>query len=318
MADEATEVKAEVIEREGGELAVAFTPASISADFEAMKSRLERMIEPYKDVTPEVVRAMDVKEAKACRADLKKMSKRLNDERKAIKSAYDEPLRAFEAKVKELDAMILKPCDVIDRCIKEREQMERNEREDALRQAFDDFAPALAAVVSFDRILEPQWLNKSFGARKAEDAMCAKVEGIAKDFEAFKATKDSFAFPEEAESVFWRELSLRAVHEHEARRKEQQARIDAMNAAVSGYAQEREETPGREAPQESVEKAGEAVGATFERVSTWILAVDMTDAQYASLIAWFRANDVHGYPMRTRFAGAAEAKATVMGVCNGK
>ena len=212
------EVTPEVIQEEA--LAVQFQPATITADFAGMRAKLEKMIEPYRGITPETAASMDIKEAKACRADLRAISKRLNDDRKAIKKAYEAPLKEFEAAIKELDALIAEPCRVIDEAIKAREEAEREGRRNALEQVYRDFMPELVELVPFDAILDPKWLNKSFGEKKAENELCEKVAGIAADWESFKKIKPQLHFPDEAEREFWRTLSLREANEADARLRE--------------------------------------------------------------------------------------------------
>ena len=57
---------------------VEFSPAVISCDFDEMGRRLDEMLEPYEGMTPETAAGMDEKAAKACRADLNRMSRELN------------------------------------------------------------------------------------------------------------------------------------------------------------------------------------------------------------------------------------------------
>ncbi len=145
-----------------------YVPATVTADWDAITANVRRMVAPYEGVTADEAALMDLKEAKACCADLRRISRELNDGRKAVKRKYNEPLAAFEAKVKEIDALIQQPLAVVDEAVKIAERRERDERRARLEQAYEDFAPALAPVVPFERVLEPQWLNKSFGQRKAE------------------------------------------------------------------------------------------------------------------------------------------------------
>ncbi len=51
--------------------------------------------------------------------------------------------------------------------------------------------------------------------------------------------------------------------------------------------------------------------------ATWVLCVDLTPSQYQGMIGWFKANGVHGQPMRTSFHGWEHAAQMVKAVCNG-
>lgn len=205
---------------------VKFETGIISFDEQGVIAKVQNLIEPYEGITPEQAASMDSKEQKACRADLNRISKELNDARKTIKKAYTQPLSAFEAKVKEIDAMIKGPCEIIDRAIKIREDKERQDRISALYSAYMDYAPILAEAVPFERIMEPQWANASYGAKKAEKDMIEKVSRIADDLKTLETMQ--LAFPDEAKAVFLRTLSLRDARDHDAMRKAEAERIKAM------------------------------------------------------------------------------------------
>lgn len=289
----------------GGELAVALELPEIRADFDAVREKVARMVEPYAGVTDETAAQMDLKEAKACRADLKRISKELNDARKAVKKAWNGPLEKFEERVAEIDAMIKAPCEVIDRAVKAAEEAERAGREERLRGVYEEFAPALALtqpgaegpVLPFERIVERQWLTKSFGEKKAENALCEKVAGITADYASLKPALAGMRFPEECEREFWRTLSLRAVHELDAALCDEQGRIDAMRAEVGSYGQP-------------------AKPPEFEEVAVYVLVLEMTPSQRDRVIAAVKAEGVHGIPLSTRCAGLREAADAIKGVLN--
>ena len=303
--EEVIEVTPEVIEEEA--LAVQFQPAIITADFAGMRKKLEAMIEPYKGITPEIVATMDLKEAKACRADLRAISKRLNDDRKAIKKVYEAPLKEFEAAVKELDALIAEPCKVIDDAIKQREEAERQERYMALAQVFADFVPeSVAENIGFDRVLEPQWLNKSFGAKKAENALTDKVAAVLAEWESFKRTKSKLNYPEECEREFWRTLSFSAASDKDEQLAQEQARIDAMNAEIAEVqAYQRQEVP--QIVQEAEQQVANVPAPEFEQVEVYFFALELTPRQRHELIGYLKAQGVHGKPIRTPFGSYEDA-----------
>ena len=172
------------IERAG--FSPAFTPAVIECDFDGMRARLAEMIEPYSGLDERALATLDVKEAKRCRADLNRIIKSVEDGRKAVKRAYNDPLKAFEEEVREVLAPAIEARDAIDAHVKGIEDAERAKLREGLANSYYDYAPALVEAVPFERIVEPQWLNKSFGAVKACEAMYAKVDAIAGDWDALK------------------------------------------------------------------------------------------------------------------------------------
>ncbi|NHM14461.1 DUF1351 domain-containing protein [Xiamenia xianingshaonis] len=278
----------------------SFQPAVITADWAGMRKRLQELIAPYEGLTAEAVAGMGMKDAKACRTDLKKMSNELNDARRAIKREYNRPLADFEAHVKELDALILEPWKLLDAGIKLEEENARYARRAQLDEAYRDFAPALYDVVPLERLLEREWTNKSFGETKAEDALLAKVASVAQDWEAFQ--KMAFSFPKEAEAEFFRTLSLRAAIEYDARRADEQARIDRMKAEVVAN-KELNATPCITVDA----SAHDASRLDFEPVAVFLIACEATVSQREGFVDYMKRCGMHGHVLSTFFADADEA-----------
>ncbi len=231
-------VEAEVIDDKAIELAYSYEPAVITADFPAMQKRLNELLADFEGMDAENVKTLDTKVAKACRADLNAMSKDLNEARKAIKREYNKPLAEFEAKVKELDAQIMKPRDILDKAIKGREEYEKQLRFEALEQAYVDFAPALADVVPFEKLLDPRWLNASYGEKKAENSLFEKAAGLAADWHTLRTA--TLHFPEETERFWFANLSLSEALNYDVRQWEEQQKIDRMKEEVIPYQPEPE------------------------------------------------------------------------------
>lgn len=237
----AIEVVAEVIEPEHIDL----VPAVIDSQAYLAKrqSWLESMMEPYRDMDDEAIAKMDVKEAKACHADLNRIIKEVDDERKLIKAEYERPLKEFEAEV----ANLLTPAKGAKLKLKEyidaHTEKEREFIRQGLERTYEDFAPILVPVVPFERILEinPKWLNKSYGAAKAATELEDAVEKIAKDWEVLKRARSLMRFYDEAEAVFFRTLDINEAMRHNDEREEEQRRIDEMKAEQAALAVERTE-----------------------------------------------------------------------------
>lgn len=255
------------INEEAG-LAITCVQPEISFDDKVLEAQVRELVAPYEGIDAKALAQGDLKEAKALRADLRKMSKALNDRRKAVKAALTAPVRAFEERCKEIDAIILAPCAVIDEAVKEQEAAEKQERREKLAQAYADFAPALVRAVPFERILDDKWLNKSFGEKKAENALFEKVDELSSDWSALKGQQ--LNFPQETEAEFYRTLSLKAALEFD---KAHKAELDAIS--------------------EMKEEVAEWTG-TQEEARTWHITVKATDTQLKELLAYFKANNIKG------------------------
>lgn len=297
------------------EFSPQFTPAVIEVNFEAMREKLDRMIEPYRGMDEAAIAKMDAKEAKACRADLNKIIANVEEGRKGVKRAYNEPLQQFEAGVRALLEPAVEARDMIDGYVKDKERIEKELLRQGLERTYEDFAPALVEVVPFERVLaiNPKWLNKSYGAAKAAEEMQDAVAGIAKDWEAFKAL--SIPFKDEAEAVFFRELSLQKAIEHVQRRKEEQARIDALRAEVEANRAVAVPEPAiwpetePEPPQtpDIVAQAERCVASVCEPKNVYVLALEMTESEKVELIGHVKGRGIHGSVARCGFESAEAA-----------
>lgn len=217
---------AEIIEGDT-DIQVTYNPASISADFDALENSIKMMVAPFSGVT---VSPETLKDEKKVRAYLRSISKDLNDRRKTIKNTYMEPYNRFEARVKQIDRIITDEVENIDTQIKAIEAEERRSRRDALQTIYEEAAPALVPVIGFDRIVEEGWLLKSMSPKKAEDALLDKVDRIASEWMTFQ--KLDLDHKDQAEIVFFRELSLKAAIDEHDRIVAEKERIDQMRSIV--------------------------------------------------------------------------------------
>lgn len=281
---------------------VEFSPAVISCDFDEMGRRLDEMLEPYEGMTPETAAGMDEKAAKACRAELNRMSRELNDARKAVKREYEAPLREFEAHVKELDARIRSYADILGDALKARDAAERARKRAAIEERYAEFAGSLAQALPFDRVLDPKWLNRSTSFKRAVDEMEDRVSAIAADYESLKSQAGSLAFFAEDEAVFLRTLSLREALEHDAARREETERIEAMKAEQAACAGEPEPEPEVDMDEVHEEYVYEpdpgdapyappcADGPELD----WVIEARMTHGQADMLVSWLKSMGIHG------------------------
>lgn len=281
---------------------VEFSPAVISCDFDEMGRRLDEMLEPYEGMTPETAAGMDEKAAKACRAELNRMSRELNDARKAIKRDYEAPLREFEAHVKELDARIRRYADILGDALKARDAAERARKRAAIEERYVEFAGALAQALPFDRVLDPKWLNRSTSFKRAVDEMEDRVSAIAADYESLKSQAGSLAFFAEDEAVFLRTLSLREALEHDAQRREETGRIEAMKAELAPRAAEPEPEPEVDMDEVHEEYVYEpdlgdapyAPPCEDGPELDWVIEARMTQGQADRLVSWLKSMGIHG------------------------
>lgn len=210
-------------------------PAVITFDFPTAQQVLDTMLEPWKGMTTADANALDIKTAKASRAELNRMKRQLEDGRKAVKRDMSAPYDAFAEQVKSLVDTIDQYVAILDESIKEREDADREDRRAELSQDYRDFAPMIASIIPFEKVLEPEWLNKTFGIRKAQREMYDKVERITQEYDTLREMEDALEFYMEDKAVFFDTLSLKEALDNERSRKEAAKRIRELESYQEAY-----------------------------------------------------------------------------------
>lgn len=147
---------------------------AIEFNFEELKAELSTKLENYNNLT---YTEETIKTAKEDRAGLNKFKEAIETRRKEIKNLYLKPYNEFEAKVKELTALIDKPILAIDTQIKNFD----NQRIEAKRIDITDFYNSviedMAEILPLEKIFNPKWLNATFKMSNIEKEI---VETIGK------------------------------------------------------------------------------------------------------------------------------------------
>lgn len=107
------------------------------------------------------------KEAKQDRAELNKVVKKIDDERKKVKREYNVPLKEFEDKMKSYSNRIDKVIFPIDEGIKELEARQRNERLAEVEGYILEVAKNYE-IEANEIEIDPKWLNKSISKIQRE------------------------------------------------------------------------------------------------------------------------------------------------------
>lgn len=153
------------------------------SNFDELKERLTAYLEEYRGASfTEESKGF----AKAAVADLRKLKKKVNDRKIEVKKRYMEPYDAFEAKTRELLALIEEPIELIDLQVKEFEQRRINERRDQIRQLYEELAGDLSAYTSLNRIYSSKWENASTSVKKIAEEMEQAFLGIRMDIESLR------------------------------------------------------------------------------------------------------------------------------------
>lgn len=230
---EPQQVEAEVIETEATTLEVTYTEATIASNMDALEAHVKKVVTDYEGATYDLTSAQAIKEAKHDRSYLNGIKKEIDERRKAVKREYNKPLDAFERRCKQITAIIDESTDAIKAQLDEAEQTRKDALYSRLQQHYEEFAGLLAPVVPYERLHEPQWLNKTFGEIKAQQALEAKVSDVARDWETLKAQQEAMPHYADAEREFFRTLDLGAALNAARLADEEDQRIAELKAAMA-------------------------------------------------------------------------------------
>lgn len=299
MSERVQEVEAAVVGEPAG-LSVSFTPASIEANFDALAARVDELAAPYLTARYDLSGADGVRQAKRDRAYLNGVRREIDERRKAVKREYEAPLKAFEARVREVTAKVDAASDAVKAQLDAAEEDRRARLDEALRGHYEGYAGTLASLAPWERVRDPRWLNASFGERKAQLEVEGAVDRLASDWEALRAREGEPHY-DEAERAFVRTLSLGEAMRAQADAVEQERRIaaakaeqDAARAAMGASLAPDEPEPAEEPP-----TPAEAPAARAPEGAAYVMVIDSaTPAQLKAIADSCRMLGVSGRLVR--------------------
>ncbi|MSE19767.1 DUF1351 domain-containing protein [Lactobacillus parabuchneri] len=155
---------------------IDYRPTVISINnFDQLKTAVEAYAAKYQNLA---VSTSTEKEAKASRAELRKLKTALDDKRKEIKKKYAEPYEVFAKQIKDLEATLDASINPIDSGLKELEEHQRQTRLEHVTALIAEMAPNYH-VESNEVEIDPTWLNKSTSKKKVTEGI-ADVMGYIK------------------------------------------------------------------------------------------------------------------------------------------
>lgn len=120
----------------------------------------------------------NIAEAKRDKADLNAAAKRLNDRRLELERQFMEPFNEFKDVIRQATDEIGRASKSIDEVVKAVEQREKDEKRAVIESFWktQDFS-----LVTFDRIFDSSWLNKTAKMKDVEAAILARIQKIVDD-----------------------------------------------------------------------------------------------------------------------------------------
>ena len=230
------------------ELSIITTPdggLSIK-DFETIKEELAATLAHYKTL---VFTADQIKAAKEYRAQLNKTSDALKENYRAKKKELLTQLDILDKQTNELVGIVWECSDAIDRQIK---AFEEEEKAAKLAKCKEIFAEEFAGLdfLTFEKISNDRWTNKTFALSKVAEEMKAKREEIEHDLDTLERL-DAFSF--EAIEEYKRTLNINAAITEGQRLADIQRRKEEAKKAAEEEAKRRAEIEAQKAAEREAE-----------------------------------------------------------------
>jgi hypothetical protein len=195
-----------------------------------VQQNLTEMLAAY---TGRVYTQDTIKDAKADRAAVNKLDKQLSDAARSAKAFYMKPLEEFLQSTKQMQTRCKAVSGAIDQQVKAVEEAERQDKQDALRAVYADCIGELRELIPFDRLLVPQWLNKTYDLAKAGRELRKSVETRREELRLIRETCGEDA--EACTTEYLRELNLNAAlveHSRCQNARDAQRRAEAERMAA--------------------------------------------------------------------------------------
>ena len=246
---------------------------SIGWNKEQIKEAVLSITEQYRGLA---YTEAQLQEAKADRAKLNAMKNDISARRIQVKNSLLEPYNKFEAEVKEVVALIDEPIAMIDEQIVAYEERTKEEKRQTLEKFFVENRGSLPEQITFERIFNPQWLNKTSSLSSCKKEIKKLIEDISADLSAIRSSLDErySVYAEEfylkremnlshalAEANHIQEMDRKAEEERKAKEQAQKEREEAQKRAKEeAEAKKQRETEAqdtrehRNSPQKGVSK----------------------------------------------------------------
>lgn len=147
------------------EFNVDFTPSKITIrNEEQLKELIDKTVNHYSSM---VFTDESIPEAKKSKAELNKISKILDDQRKAVKKEYSAPLTEFEKKIKGYVDEIAIAGTKINDFVSDYEEKEKQKRLNTLNELIAEIAPNYE-IEPEELEINSSWINKTSFTAKGE------------------------------------------------------------------------------------------------------------------------------------------------------
>lgn len=166
--------------------AIEELPRELSFNFEELKTELSAQLERYRGL---IITDESISIGKEDRARLNKLKTAIDTRRKEIKKQWNEPYTAFEAKIKEITALIDAPIKEIDKQLDAYEEQRKAEKRGQIESIYNNVVPEdIQGVLTLERLFDQRWLNKGVSPAEIQDTITITANRVQSDLESLKIT----------------------------------------------------------------------------------------------------------------------------------
>lgn len=180
----------------------------IKFNYEDLKANLTESLKKYKDL---VYTEENIKEAKADRALLNKVSTAINDEKKRIKNILLQPYVDFEEKCKELMGMVNEVSEGIDTQVKAFEKRQSDEKLKEIMNYWIENVGIYSDLIDFNLIFEDRWLNASYSMKKVQTDINHIFEKTRMDLSTLDTTVTDTNINKQVKDYYFRNINNPSV-----------------------------------------------------------------------------------------------------------
>ena len=133
-----------------------------------------------------------VKEAKDERASVNKIVKKVANYRKDIVDEFNKPIDEFVKTAKEVESLLKEASTCIDVQVKKYEEEERQIKKKECEELFDNLVGDLSELITFEKIFDVRWLNKTTKMTEVEQDIKNIIEKVNGGMQAIKELNSEF------------------------------------------------------------------------------------------------------------------------------
>ena len=185
---------------------------AIQFNKEELIERVDEILEQHKGI---IYTIEDIPEAKKVVADLRKQKKYLNSERISACKPYEAIVKQTKTDMDDVLARYDTVIQEIDTQIKESENVWKKEREDYIRETYEDVflheipEKYLVCPIIKNLKIDSKWMLKSTSKKKIKDQMIEKRDKILSDINTLKCVAEEEFFPMLSRNILKNLISTR-------------------------------------------------------------------------------------------------------------